>query len=223
VYVNQVGGNDELVFAGAVVMDGAAGLLQMPCAFLWRCGRAKRGAEPVVPVRRAARRAEPSDVFGCCGWGLATTPAMWLSSGLLGLARDDSACRRDRAARAGPRGGLLMPLLQLRGLARLHRPGAQGSDTGIRYVAIAVLMERFDGLSGPCRAHRLALTAENCNRGSSGNPDEWRWATAGSCCCRQQVGVAGGVTDLTATDDGGLAVIGVSQNTCLLCAWLDSR
>jgi len=231
IYVNQVGGNDELVFDGAsFVVDAAGGAcLQLSSAAedlgYWdTCDMAAPAADPPCSEEQLLRALVLGvrDYAGKCGFGSAL---LGLSGGIDSALVALIAC----AALGGEQvSALLMPspyssegsLLDARALAE---------RLGIAHVTVPItaLMQGFDaGLTPALGAAPTGVTAENLQsriRGtllmavangqgrlllSTGNKSE----------------LAVGYCTLYGDMNGGLAVIGDLYKSTVfrLCAWIDS-
>ena len=175
VYVNQVGGNDELVFDGASFVmlpgEGAASAGSMPlqlpsCRESVAVWDAKAGessplastASP-IPVEEELFRAlvlGVRDYAGKCGF---QQTLLGLSGGI------DSALVAVIAAAAlgGDRvQGLLMPSLEFAGVDRRRSSSRQPPGTEHQTLPIAPLMQSYDAALTPALAGPPAdVTAEN--------------------------------------------------------------
>jgi NAD+ synthetase len=235
VYVNQVGGNDELVFDGGSFVAAASGRIQCQLAFatpdlgIWDTTTPARGScdgaaalpDPnelllrtlVLGVRDYARK---------CGFGKAL---LGLSGGI-----DSALVAAIAAAALGPDNvkALLMP-------SPWSSPGsindslALANRLGIatHTVPIEALMTSFDtALTPPLSAVPEGLTAENLQsriRGTllmavANQQGQLLLATG------NKSELAVGYCTLYGDMNGGLAVIGDLYKTGVfsLCAWLDS-
>lgn len=233
-YVNQVGGNDELVFdGGSFVVDTAGAMrLQLPCAAeslaVWD---SDPEAEPTGPVASLPDPMEQlfrvlvlgvRDYAGKCGFRQAL---LGLSGGI-----DSALVAAVAVAALGADQlfALLMPSPYSSAGSRTDAIAlADRLGVGHGCVAIEPLMRGFDqALEAPIGAAPTGLTAENLQsriRGtllmamanaqgrlllSTGNKSE----------------LAVGYCTLYGDMNGGLAVIGDLYKTTVfrLCAWLDS-
>lgn len=231
VYVNQVGGNDELVFDGAsfVVDRAGAVVCQLPS-----CQEALEPWDPLLSHGSSGALPEPieqlfralvlgvRDYAGKCGFGRVL---LGLSGGI------DSALVAVVAVAAlgGPQvRALMMPSpwssegSVADALALASRLGL-GTDT----VPIAELMDGFDAALAPALGQVPAgLTAENLQSRIRGtllmavaNQDGQLLLSTGN---KSELAV--GYCTLYGDMNGGLAVIGdlYKSTVFALCAWLDS-
>ncbi|MEB3169896.1 MAG: NAD+ synthase [Synechococcaceae cyanobacterium] len=235
-YVNQVGGNDELVFDGASFVVDASGNLeqQLPCSAealaFWEAGeRQPRLPEP----KPTPLPSEPEQLLRALVLGLGDyARKCGFRSALLGLSGGiDSALVAVLAAAAlGAEQveALLMPSpYSSEGSLTDAHALAERLGIGQRVLPIASLMEGFEGALAPVLGEAPAgLTAENLQsriRGtllmavanaqgrlllSTGNKSE----------------LAVGYCTLYGDMNGGLAVIGDLYKTTVfgLCEWIDS-
>ena len=242
-YVNQVGGNDELVFdGGSFVVDAAGGVVcQLACAAqelaVWD------GAAPVAvpadgPSLAAVRPAAPPpgdeeqllrvlvlgvrDYARKCGFQRAL---LGLSGGI-----DSALVAVIACAALGAEGlrALLMPS-PWSSAGSIDDATALAARLGLatHTVPIAALMEAFDGALAPALGGPPeGLTAENLQsriRGSllmaAANQEGRLLLTTGN---KSELAV--GYCTLYGDMNGGLAVIGDLYKTSVyrLCAWIDS-
>jgi NAD+ synthase (glutamine-hydrolysing) len=235
-YVNQVGGNDELVFDGGSFVTTANGDVPCQLAFaksdlrLWDATPAAQGASPqatpelpdpnellvrtlVLGVRDYARK---------CGFGKAL---LGLSGGI-----DSALVAVIAAAALGPDNvqALLMP-------SPWSSPGSINDSLALanrlgmatHTVPIEALMTSFDSaLTAPLGGAPAGLTAENLQSRIRGtllmavaNQQGQLLLTTGN---KSELAV--GYCTLYGDMNGGLAVIGDLYKTGVfrLCAWLDS-
>ncbi|MCT0212307.1 MULTISPECIES: NAD+ synthase [unclassified Synechococcus] len=240
VYVNQVGGNDELVFDGASFVVDAAGqiLLQLPCA---RAGLAfwsmPSTAADCLQQAAAVALQEPEpleQLFRVLVLGLGDyARKCGFERALLGLSGGiDSALVAVIAAAAlgGERvAALLMPSPYSSAGSR-HDAIALAGRLGIPHhvVPISGLMESFDqALESPFGSPPDGLTAENLQSRIRGtllmamaNQQGQLLLSTGN---KSELAV--GYCTLYGDMNGGLAVIGDLYKTTVfrLCAWLDSE
>ncbi len=242
VYVNQVGGNDELVFDGAsfVVTPGGAVPLQLPCAdtalAFWDAPPAATdgGERPSAPAAPAENGAEPLEqlfrvlVLGLrdyarkCGFRRAL---LGLSGGIDSalVAVVATAALGAEAVRV-----LLMPSPYSSAGSR-DDALALAARLGLRHdtVAIAPLMGAFDAALSPALGGPPeGLTAENLQSRIRGtllmalaNQEGRLLLSTGN---KSELAV--GYCTLYGDMNGGLAVIGDLYKTTVfrLCTWLDS-
>ncbi|MCX5944527.1 MAG: NAD+ synthase [Cyanobacteria bacterium] len=238
VYVNQVGGNDELVFDGASFVVDASGMIcqQLPCSQValgyWDGSPPPAAAQAPLPPPAVLPGAEEqllralvlgvADYARKCGFQRAL---LGLSGGI------DSALVAVIACAALGRSGLQALLMPSPYSSSGSRSDAEALATRLGFdqqtVAITELMGAFDAALTPALGGPTAgLTAENlqsrirgtllmalANQGgqlllSTGNKSE----------------LAVGYCTLYGDMNGGLAVIGDLYKTTVfrLCAWLDS-
>jgi NAD+ synthase (glutamine-hydrolysing) len=250
VYVNQVGGNDELVFDGGSFVIGADGALRQQLAWaasdleVWDADHggepANRGAHTAADGDRPSEAPEPfplpepeelllrtlvlglGDYAGKCGFRKAL---LGLSGGI------DSALVAVLAAAAlGPENvqALLMPSpWSSAGSIDDSLALAQRLGIATRTVPIAPLMAGFDGALSPALDGPPAgLTAENLQSRIRGT---LLMAVANQqgqllLSTGNKSELAVGYCTLYGDMNGGLAVIGDLYKTSVfrLCAWLDS-
>ncbi|MEB3322412.1 MAG: NAD+ synthase [Synechococcaceae cyanobacterium] len=236
VYVNQVGGNDELVFDGASFVVNAAGspVLRLPCAeprlAVW--DSAAEGTSAAGPAGAGPAPGNEEQLLRVLVLGLRDYAAKCgFGSALLGLSGGiDSALVAVLAAAAlGPERVLALRMPSpWSSEGSLRDAGALAARLGLasRTLPIAPLMEAFDtALAPPLGGAPEGVTAENLQsriRGtllmaianqqgrlllSTGNKSE----------------LAVGYCTLYGDMNGGLAVIGDLYKTTVfrLCAWLD--
>ena len=233
VYVNQVGGNDELVFDGAsfVVDAGGAVVCQLPSCreqvVVWDAGCAAPGplAPPLPPEPEQLLRAlvlGVRDYAGKCGFRRAL---LGLSGGI------DSALVAVIAAAAlgaGQVRALLMPSpWSSEGSLRDAEALAARLGLATHTLPIAGLMGGFDAALTPALgAPPAGLTAENLQSRIRGtllmamaNAQGGLLLSTGN---KSELAV--GYCTLYGDMNGGLAVIGDLYKTSVfgLCAWLDS-
>jgi NAD+ synthase (glutamine-hydrolysing) len=238
VYVNQVGGNDELVFDGAsFVVDGTGRiLLQLPCAAVDLAIWPVPDSAALTPARPApGPEPDPLEqLFRVLVLGVADyAHKCGFERALLGLSGGiDSALVAVIAAAAlgGERvTALLMP-------SPYSSAGSRSDATALGHrlglpchtVAIASLMAAFDqALTGPIGAPPDGLSAENLQSRIRGtllmavaNQQGQLLLSTGN---KSELAV--GYCTLYGDMNGGLAVIGDLYKTTvfLLCAWLDSE
>ena len=238
VYVNQVGGNDELVFDGASFVVDASGAIcqQLPCSqtalAYWDGGLPPAAAQAPLPPPAVLPGPE-EQLFRALVLGVADyARKCGFRRALLGLSGGiDSALVAVIACAALGRGAvqaLLMPSPYSSSGSRSDAEAlAARLGFGQQTVAITALMGAFDDALTPALgAPPAGLTAENlqsrirgtllmalANQGgqlllSTGNKSE----------------LAVGYCTLYGDMNGGLAVIGDLYKTTVfrLCAWLDS-
>ena len=238
VYVNQVGGNDELVFDGASFVVDASGAIcqQLPCSqtalAYWDWAPAPAGAEAPLPPPAVLPGPE-EQLFRALVLGVADyARKCGFQRALLGLSGgiDSALVAVIACAALGPGAvqALLMPSPYSSSGSRSDAEAlAARLGFGQQTVAITALMGAFDGALTPALgAAPAGLTAENlqsrirgtllmalANQGgqlvlSTGNKSE----------------LAVGYCTLYGDMNGGLAVIGDLYKTSVfqLCAWLDS-
>ena len=234
VYVNQVGGNDELVFdGGSFVVDGAGGV---------RCQLAF-AASDLSCWDAAAAAAEPDN-----GFPLPPGDELLLRTLVLGV-RDYARKCGFRQALLGLSGGIDSALVAVIAAAALGAeqvqallmPSPWSSEGSIvdaqalaarlgiatATVPIAALMAGFDAaLTAPLGAEPSGLTAENLQSRIRGtllmavaNQQGQLLLSTGN---KSELAV--GYCTLYGDMNGGLAVIGDLYKTSVfrLCAWLDS-
>ena len=241
VYVNQVGGNDELVFDGASFVVSATGriLLQLPCAAtdlgIWSIPAAAHAMAPEAEAAGPAPEAEPLEqLFRVLVLGVADyARKCGFERALLGLSGGiDSALVAviATAALGGERvSALLMPSPYSSAGSRSDATAlAQRLGLPCHTVAIASLMEAFDqALTGPIGAPPDGLSAENLQSRIRGtllmavaNQQGQLLLSTGN---KSELAV--GYCTLYGDMNGGLAVIGDLYKTTVfrLCAWLDSE
>ncbi len=238
VYVNQVGGNDELVFDGASFVVDASGAicLQLPCsqtALAYWDGAPKPAVAPQPLALPAALPGPEEQLFRALVLGLADyARKCGFRRALLGLSGgiDSALVAVIACAALGPDAlqALLMPSPYSSSGSRSDAEALAGRlGFGQHTVAITALMGAFDAALTPALgAAPAGLTAENlqsrirgtllmavANQGgqlllSTGNKSE----------------LAVGYCTLYGDMNGGLAVIGDLYKTTVfrLCAWLDS-
>lgn len=235
VYLNQVGGNDELVFDGAsFVVDGSGGVVaQLPCCAeavaVWEppAGAPPAGAPP------AALPADTEQLFLALVLGVRDyARKCGFQRALLGLSGGIDSALVAVIATAALGGERVLPLLMpspWSSAGSITDAQALAARLGLdsRTVPIGALMGGFDAALTPALDGRPeGLTAENLQsriRGtllmavanqqgrlllSTGNKSE----------------LAVGYCTLYGDMNGGLAVIGDLYKTSVfrLCAWLDS-
>ena len=233
VYVNQVGGNDDLVFDGASFVVDAAGapLLQLACAEtalgFWSAGETPASPPPAEPAALEqllrALVLGVRDYAGKCGFGGAL---LGLSGGIDSALVAVIASAALGAARVH---ALLMPspwssagsLMDAEALA--ERLGLGGRHT----LPIAPLMTAFDAALAPALGREPdGLTAENLQSRIRGtllmavaNEQGQLLLSTGN---KSELAV--GYCTLYGDMNGGLAVIGdlYKSTVFALCAWLDS-
>ena len=238
VYVNQVGGNDELVFDGASFVVDASGAIcqQLPCSqtalAYWDGSLSPAAAQAPLPAPAVLPGPE-EQLFRALVLGVADyARKCGFKRALLGLSGgiDSALVAVIACAALGP--GALQALLMpspYSSSGSISDAEALASRLGFgpQTVAIAELMGAFDdALSPALGAAPAGLTAENlqsrirgtllmamANQGgqlllSTGNKSE----------------LAVGYCTLYGDMNGGLAVIGDLYKTTVfrLCAWLDS-
>ncbi|MEY3464203.1 MAG: putative glutamine-dependent synthetase [Cyanobacteriota bacterium] len=233
IYVNQVGGNDELVFDGAsfVVDAGGAVVCQLPSCreqvAVWDAGCAAPGslAAPLPPEPEQLLRAlvlGVRDYAGKCGFRRAL---LGLSGGI-----DSALVAVIAAAALGPGQvrALLMPSpWSSEGSLRDAEALAARLCLATHTLPIAGLMGGFDGALTPVLDQAPAgLTAENLQSRIRGtllmavaNAQGGLLLSTGN---KSELAV--GYCTLYGDMNGGLAVIGDLYKTSVfgLCAWLDS-
>ncbi len=251
VYVNQVGGNDELVFDGGsfVAAPGGAVLLQLPWAEeTLACWDLPAAPDPSGPPTAAAAAAVGADQPGSASPPIPADEELLLRVLVLGLADYAHKCGFQRAllglsggidsalvavlaaAALGPRQvqGLLMPSPWSSAgsiddaLALAGRLGL-ATDT----LPIAPLMADFDAALAPALGEAPAgLTAENLQSRIRGT---LLMAVANQqgrllLSTGNKSELAVGYCTLYGDMNGGLAVIGDLYKTTVfrLCAWIDS-
>ncbi|MFM7362783.1 MAG: NAD+ synthase, partial [Cyanobacteriota bacterium] len=246
-YVNQVGGNDELVFDGASFVVDASGtpLLQLPCCAerieLWQlpaqnpaaqAGFAQRRAGEPTPVLRAEPEAE-EQLLRALVLGLRDYAAKCgFSRVLLGLSGGiDSALVAVIAAAAlgAERVSALLLPSPYSSAGSLSDATALAESLGIRHhtLPISALMQAYDqALTPVLEGAPSGLTAENIQsriRGSllmavANQQGQLLLATG------NKSELAVGYCTLYGDMNGGLAVIGdlYKSTVFTLCAWLDS-
>ena len=238
VYVNQVGGNDELVFDGASFVVDASGAIcqQLPCSqtalAYWDGSLSPAAAQAPLPAPAVLPGPE-EQLFRALVLGVADyARKCGFKRALLGLSGgiDSALVAVIACAALGPGAlqGLLMPSpYSSSGSISDAEALASRLGFGPQTVAIAELMGAFDDALTPALgAAPAGLTAENlqsrirgtllmamANQGgqlllSTGNKSE----------------LAVGYCTLYGDMNGGLAVIGDLYKTTVfrLCAWLDS-
>ena len=238
VYVNQVGGNDELVFDGASFVIDAAGriLLQLPCArvdlAIWPVpGTA--AAPPTLPDP-SPEPAPLEQLFRVLVLGVTDyARKCGFERALLGLSGGiDSALVAVIAAAAlgGEQVTALMMPSPYSSAGSRSDASALADRLGLPHhtVAIASLMEAFDqALLGPIGAPPDGLSAENLQSRIRGtllmavaNQQGQLLLSTGN---KSELAV--GYCTLYGDMNGGLAVIGDLYKTTVfrLCAWLDSE
>ena len=238
VYVNQVGGNDELVFDGASFVVDASGAIcqQLPCSqtalAYWNGSLSPAAAQAPLPAPAVLPGPE-EQLFRALVLGVADyARKCGFKRALLGLSGgiDSALVAVIACAALGP--GALQALLMpspYSSSGSISDAEALASRLGFgpQTVAIAELMGAFDDALTPALgAAPAGLTAENlqsrirgtllmamANQGgqlllSTGNKSE----------------LAVGYCTLYGDMNGGLAVIGDLYKTTVfrLCAWLDS-
>lgn len=233
-YVNQVGGNDELVFdGGSFVVDAAGAMrLQLPCAAeslaVWD---SDPGAEPTGPVAPPPDPMEQlfrvlvlgvRDYAGKCGFRQAL---LGLSGGI-----DSALVAAVAVAALGADQlfALLMPSPYSSAGSRTDAI-ALADRLGVAHgcVAIEPLMRGFDqALEAPIGAAPTGLTAENLQSRIRGTLLMAMANTQGRLLLStgNKSELAVGYCTLYGDMNGGLAVIGDLYKTTVfrLCAWLDS-
>ncbi|MGB7566020.1 MAG: NAD+ synthase [Prochlorococcaceae cyanobacterium] len=238
VYVNQVGGNDELVFDGASFVIDAGGIvrLQLACAEedlgIWTCDL----GEPPRSLQASAPLALPSameQLFRVLVLGLRDyARKCGFQRALLGLSGGiDSALVATLAVAAlGPERvqALLMPS-PYSSTGSISDALALAGTLGIAHhtVAIAPLMEQFaSSLEGPLAGPPRGLTAENLQSRIRGtllmavaNQQGQLLLSTGN---KSELAV--GYCTLYGDMNGGLAVIGdlYKSTVFTLCTWLDA-
>ena len=244
VYVNQVGGNDELVFDGASFAVDASGNLecQLPCSAealaFWEvpAGTAERAAESQAPLALSPLAPLPSDseqLLRALVLGLGDyARKCGFRSALLGLSGGiDSALVAVLAAAAlgaDQVEALLMPSpYSSEGSLADARALAERLGIGQRVLPIASLMEGFAGALTPVLGEPPAgLTAENLQSRIRGtllmavtNAQGRLLLSTGN---KSELAV--GYCTLYGDMNGGLAVIGDLYKTTVftLCDWIDS-
>jgi NAD+ synthase (glutamine-hydrolysing) len=234
VYVNQVGGNDELVFDGASFAVDASGNLecQLPCSAealaFWDGPAGPLALSPPAPLPSDAEQLLRALVLGVgdyarkCGF----------RSALLGLSGGiDSALvavLASAALGADQVEALLMPSpYSSEGSLTDARALAERLGIGQRVLPIASLMEGFDGALTPVLGEAPSgLTAENLQSRIRGTllmavaNDQGRLLLSTG----NKSELAVGYCTLYGDMNGGLAVIGDLYKTTVfaLCEWLDS-
>ena len=235
VYVNQVGGNDELVFDGAsfVVNASSAVVSQLAsCKEQVSCWEVN-GAGPAAPLPVAPLPAENEQLFRALVLGVGDyARKCGFSSALLGLSGGiDSALVAVIAAAAlgGERvQALMMPSpWSSDGSLRDAQALAGRLGLGSHTTAIAALMASFDTTLTPVLAGPPSgLSAENLQSRIRGtllmavaNQQGQLLLSTGN---KSELAV--GYCTLYGDMNGGLAVIGDLYKTSVfeLCAWLDS-
>jgi NAD+ synthase (glutamine-hydrolysing) len=237
VYVNQVGGNDELVFDGAsfVVDAGGALLCRLPCCqesvTLWDAGQAENGTGQRLELEPEPEPLEQlfrvlvlglRDYAGTCGF----------PHGLLGLSGGiDSALVAVIAAAAlgaGQVEALLLPS-PWSSAGSIDDALALAARLGLRShtLPIAALMAGFDQALAPALGGEpTGVTAENLQSRIRGtllmavaNQQGQLLLSTGN---KSELAV--GYCTLYGDMNGGLAVIGdvYKSRVFELCAWLDS-
>ena len=234
IYVNQVGGNDELVFDGGSFVTSADGSVACQLAFadtdlgLWDAGADERSRNPmalpgtdelllrtlVLGVRDYARK---------CGFSKAL---LGLSGGI-----DSALVAVIAAAALGPENvqALLMPSpWSSEGSINDSLTLAERLGIATHTVPIEPLMASFDAaLTQPLGAHPSGLTAENLQSRIRGtllmavaNQQGQLLLSTGN---KSELAV--GYCTLYGDMNGGLAVIGDLYKTGVfrLCAWIDAE
>ena len=239
VYVNQVGGNDELVFDGASFVVDAAGqiLLQLPCASTSLAFWSMPPTPPLPAESASGVQPEPepleqlfrvlvlglADYARKCGFGRAL---LGLSGGI------DSALVAVIAAAAlgGERVEALLMSSPYSSAGSRSDALALAGRLGMSHHAVPIsgLMTSFDqALAGPLGAPPSGLTAENLQSRIRGtllmavaNQQGQLLLSTGN---KSELAV--GYCTLYGDMNGGLAVIGDLYKTTVfrLCAWLDSE
>ena len=244
VYVNQVGGNDELVFDGASFAVDASGNLdkQLPCSeealAFWE-----------LPTLGGATGAPKASAPGAAGAAvIVPAPEQLLRALVLGLGDYARKCGF-RSALLGLSGGIDSALVAVLATAALGpaqvqallmpspyssegsladaRALAERLGIGQRLLPITPLMESFDGALTPVLGGAPeGVTAENLQSRIRGtllmavaNQQGRLLLTTGN---KSELAV--GYCTLYGDMNGGLAVIGDLYKTTVfsLCAWLDS-
>jgi NAD+ synthetase len=235
VYLNQVGGNDELVFDGAsfVVDEGGSVVAQLPCCDealqIWQAAAAP-GPAAAAP---AALSDPEQQLFQALVLGVRDyARKCGFRQALLGLSGGiDSALVAVIAAAAlgaDQVWALLMPSpWSSTGSIRDAQALAQRLALATRTVPISDLMEGFDAALSPALgAPPRGLTAENLQSRIRGtllmavaNQQGQLLLSTGN---KSELAV--GYCTLYGDMNGGLAVIGDLYKTTVfrLCAWLDS-
>ena len=232
IYLNQVGGNDELVFDGASFVVAANGALQLelpPCCesqMVWE-NHSEIGAVQPLHVNRLeglfrALVLGVRDYAGKCGF---TKALLGLSGGI-----DSALVAVIAAAALGPEhvAALLMPSpWSSRGSIDDAQALAQRLGVTTRTVPIDGLMTGYDrALSPALGAAPEGVTAENLQSRIRGtllmavaNQQGQLLLTTGN---KSELAV--GYCTLYGDMNGGLAVIGDLYKTTVfaLCEWLDS-
>ncbi|MEB3168222.1 MAG: NAD+ synthase [Synechococcaceae cyanobacterium] len=238
VYVNQVGGNDELVFDGASFVVDASGnpLLQLPfceeSVALWPVSTAN-GAPPEAEPRLEAEPEAPEQLLRALVLGLRDYAAKCGFQGaLLGLSGgiDSALVAVIAAAALGPEQvtALLLPS-PYSSTGSITDATALAERLGIHHhrMAIAPLMQTYDQALAPLLGGPPSgLTAENLQsriRGSllmavANQQGQLLLATG------NKSELAVGYCTLYGDMNGGLAVIGDLYKTTVfgLCDWIDS-
>ena len=235
VYVNQVGGNDELVFDGAsFVVDASSGVVSQlaSCKQQVSCWEVN-GAGPAAPLPVAPLPAENEQLFRALVLGVGDyARKCGFSSALLGLSGGIDSALVAVIAAAALGGGRVQALMMpspwssdgsLRDAQALAGRLGLGSHT----TAIAALMASFDTTLTPVLAGPPSgLSAENLQSRIRGtllmavaNQQGQLLLSTGN---KSELAV--GYCTLYGDMNGGLAVIGDLYKTSVfeLCAWLDS-
>ena len=241
VYVNQVGGNDELVFDGAsfvVVPQAAAATaitMQLACCReqvqLWTCGRA--GDEPVALAVQTALPSDDEQLFRALVLGVGDyARKCGFQAALLGLSGgiDSALVAVIAAAALGAEGvrALLMPSpYSSSGSIEDAEALALRLGLGTHTLPIAPLMQGFDQALEPALGRPpQGVTAENLQSRLRGtllmavaNQQGQLLLSTGN---KSELAV--GYCTLYGDMNGGLAVIGdlYKSTVFALCDWLDS-
>ncbi len=240
VYVNQVGGNDELVFDGASFVVDAVGAVvcQLPCCredvVLWDAAPATQKAPQRAPQRQAAPLPpEPEQLLRALVLGVRDyARKCGFRQALLGLSGgiDSALVAVIAAAALGPEQvqALLMPSpWSSAGSISDAEALAERLGLATHTLAIAGLMAGFDGALTPALGQAPAgLTAENLQSRIRGtllmamaNAQGGLLLSTGN---KSELAV--GYCTLYGDMNGGLAVIGDLYKTSVfaLCNWLDA-
>jgi NAD+ synthetase len=240
VYVNQVGGNDELVFDGASFVVDQTGVLQTQLPWtqeavgLWQTTKPKTATPPpAIPTAAAPEPAALAQLFRVLVLGVADyARKCGFRSALLGLSGgiDSALVAAVAAAALGPERvhTLLLPS-PYSSSGSIDDALALGDRLGIHSytVPIASLMEGFHQALEPVLAGGAqGVTAENLQSRIRGTLLMAVANQQGHLLLRtgNKSELAVGYCTLYGDMNGGLAVIGDLYKTTVfaLCTWLDS-